>query len=342
MGGSGRDKPEHAPIPFCRYRLQAGPRRHAEDAVDLRTANVSILIADNSLTAQELPAGPARYFSHLGQHRPREARAAPAGPAAAGRPHRRGKARPVASDRVAIPVPIAHMYGFGAAFVPAVLAGASIDLQPNANVLRYLAREADFDPTVAYLAPSFGDALVRVRKAPRPYRLTIMAGDRLTGELFDRYEALHGRLVNLYGSTELGAVAAGNPEDPTEIRRNLIGPFLPGVSLCRTPEHAQRNGEDVPGLLRFHHEFGFECYVDANGRELREADGSLPSGDCFRSGDVGRLVGDRLEVQGRADDRVNRDGRLVACADVETAVRSLPGSERRSCLPETCRAAAAR
>ena len=148
-------------------------------------------------------AGPI-LSPHLGEHRPREARAAPAGPADAGRPHRRGKARPVASDRVAIPVPIAHMYGFGAAFVPAVLAGASIDLQPNANVLRYLAREPDFDPTVAYLAPSFGDALVRVRKAPRPYRLTIMAGDRLTGELFDGYEALHGRLVNLYGSTELG------------------------------------------------------------------------------------------------------------------------------------------
>jgi acyl-CoA synthetase (AMP-forming)/AMP-acid ligase II len=32
-------------------------------------------------------------------------------------------------DRIAIPVPIFHMYGLAAAFLPGVVVGASIDLQ---------------------------------------------------------------------------------------------------------------------------------------------------------------------------------------------------------------------
>ncbi len=44
-------------------------------------------------------------------------------------------------DRIAIPVPIFHMYGLAAAFLPRVVVGASIDLQKRANLLRYLEKK---------------------------------------------------------------------------------------------------------------------------------------------------------------------------------------------------------
>jgi hypothetical protein len=49
-----------------------------------------------------------------------------------------------------IPVPIFHMYGLGAAFLPGILAGASIDFQANSNLLKYLQREKDFNPNIAW------------------------------------------------------------------------------------------------------------------------------------------------------------------------------------------------
>ncbi|MEO1369011.1 MAG: AMP-binding protein, partial [Acidobacteriota bacterium] len=54
-----------------------------------------------------------------------------------------------AAERIAIPVPIFHAYGLGAAFLPGMLAGASMDLVADFNILRYLEREKSFHPTVA-------------------------------------------------------------------------------------------------------------------------------------------------------------------------------------------------
>lgn len=319
---------------FCRFRLRAGRREEVQGGIDIASANISICITRDCGWRTRLPAGPARLFlrtsgttgsAKLVRHRHdrllRAARNA----------HRRLGLSP--ADRIAVPVPLAHMYGLGAAFIPAVLTSASVDLQPNSNVLRYLARERQFDPTVAFLTPTFGDAVERIRKRRREYRLTVMAGDRLTTELFDRYERMHGRLVNLYGSTELGVIAAGDPEDPAERRRNLIGRLLPGVSLWGGPDEPSAAGDPaVPYPLWFDHDFGFECYVDLDGREVREPDGSLTSGARFRSGDFGRLVGGYLDVVGRDDDRVNRDGLLLACGEVAAALRAIDGIEQVAVL----------
>ena len=62
-------------------------------------------------------------------------------------------------DRIAIPVPLYHMYGLGAAFLPGVAAGAGIDLQKGANLLRYLQRERTFAPNVVFMTPIFCETL---------------------------------------------------------------------------------------------------------------------------------------------------------------------------------------
>ncbi len=46
----------------------------------------------------------------------------------------------------------------------AALAGASVRLIPEANLLKYLRAESEFEPTVAFLTPAFCALLVKGRK----------------------------------------------------------------------------------------------------------------------------------------------------------------------------------
>jgi len=315
---------------FCRYRLHI-PSTEAADRAGGPLGIAVLGCAASLLVDQDwranLPAAPAALFlptsGTTGRAKLVRHRQSLLWPAARNCADRLGLTR---NDRVAIPVPIAHMYGLGAAFLPSLLSGASIDLQANANPLRYFARERRFDPTVAFQTPSFDDSIIRLRRVPRRYRLTVLAGDRVTADLFDRHEAMCGPVLNLYGSTELGATALGQVADAAELRRACVGRLLPGVSVWRDPgEPHDATGPAVPEPLCFRHEFGFDGYADGNGDGIAEADGTRASGRRFRSSDVGRLVDGYLEVSGRVDDLVNRDGLLVACADVAGAIGEITG-----------------
>ncbi len=227
-----------------------------------------------------------------------------------------------AADRVLLPLPIAHMYGLGAAFLPAVLAGASVCILPQANLLTFLQAEQRFDPTVVFLTPGLAHQLIAVRKQKRPYRLSILGADRMNGETFARYEERHGCTVCVYGSTELGAVAASSPDDAYERRRHSSGRLLDHVRLVSHPLET-----DATDTLCFEHPFAMAGYANANG------DPELPA-DFYQQGvyltrDVGAVDehGD-LRIQGRCDDSVKRDGYLVAFSYVEQALEQLPQISR--------------
>ncbi|MEA5469641.1 class I adenylate-forming enzyme family protein [Spirulina sp. 06S082] len=227
-------------------------------------------------------------------------------------------------DRIAIPVPIFHMYGLGAAFLPGVMVGASIDLQKGANLLRYLQREREFNPNVAFMTPIFCETLLRGRRSPRPYRLTVAAGDRVREDTFKQYNDRFGCLVKLYGSTEMGAIAAGSPDDTLEVRDRTVGQPMPGVQM-RLEKQSLEEGEGMEdtGELWCLHNCGFDSYVDLKGN-------SLPSetGDWFRTKDFGRIGKYGLEVIGRCDHSVNRNGLLVFFAEVEKAMESIAEIEK--------------
>ncbi len=232
------------------------------------------------------------------------------------------------TDRVAIPVPLSHMYGLGAAFLPAVAVAASIDLQNGANVFVFIARERDFQPNRAFLTPTFCDSLLKGRRSPRPYELTVTAGDRLRGDTFATYEARYGPLVQLYGSTELGAVAASSPDDPADARAQTVGRPLADVEVRLEPlppqdgmdGHSEAN--DI-GELWCRHAHGFDGYADEDG-VLRDA--QVVAGDWFPMHDLGRIGPDgRIQVRGRSDHAVKRSGLLVLFADIEASIRTIPG-----------------
>ncbi len=231
-------------------------------------------------------------------------------------------------DRVLIPVPLAHMYGLGAALLPAMSVGASVELLERANLLRYMERERSSRPTVAFLSPNLCSMLVRPRAAPEHYRCVVVAGDKLSPETFQQAEALYRRVINLYGSTEMGVVCAADAREAEGPRAATVGRALPGVRLRIEARPGEADGDGASGDLLCAHPHGFEGYVDNDGSPLPGLEAGWSA-----THDLARFHPDGLvEVLGRSDHAVKRDGRLVMLAEVERALERLPGVERAAAV----------
>jgi acyl-CoA synthetase (AMP-forming)/AMP-acid ligase II len=234
-------------------------------------------------------------------------------------------------DRLTIPVPIFHSYGFGAAFLPGLLAGAAIDVGSGGNILRYLEREERFQPNVAFLTPALCDMFLSVRKAPRPYRLAVTAGDKIKRETMAGFEPRFGPLLNLYGSAEMGAVSAASPDDPPGSRIATAGYRLAGIEL-RVQEVGSEIeaavGEEV-GLLQCRQKNGSGGYLMRENVEEGWRFQSRADDEWFETGDLARIRDDGyVEILGRSGLSVKRDGLLVVFADVEAVVEKVEGVQR--------------
>jgi acyl-coenzyme A synthetase/AMP-(fatty) acid ligase len=221
-----------------------------------------------------------------------------------------------AGSRCVIPVPIAHMYGFGAEFLPAIQVGASIDLQDKTNVLKYLDREKRFQPTIAFVTPAICEMLLKGYKTARTnYEVIVTSGQRISEETFAAFDRMiGGRLINQYGSTEMGATAACDPGDSFELRSQTIGKPMHGVQL--------RMDDGDPGELGVLHPYGYDGYLDDTGAWTHVAE----PGAWYRTGDLARAdANGAVKVLGRAGTSVNRDGYLVLLDDIERIMEKLPG-----------------
>jgi acyl-CoA synthetase (AMP-forming)/AMP-acid ligase II len=233
-----------------------------------------------------------------------------------------------ADDRLSVPVPIFHSYGFGAAFLPGLLAGAAMDVGSGGNILRYIEREERFTPNVAFLTPALCDMFLTVRKTPRPYRLAVTAGDKIKRETMAAFEPRFGPLLNLYGSAEMGAVSSASPDDPPAERLGTAGAPLAGIEL-----RVEDVGDDLEaapgeqvGRLLCRQRNGSDGYLIQEGAwrfEPRTDD------EWFTTGDLARIRADGfVEILGRSGLSVKRDGLLVVFADIETAVERVEGIQR--------------
>jgi acyl-CoA synthetase (AMP-forming)/AMP-acid ligase II len=232
-----------------------------------------------------------------------------------------------AGDRLSVPVPIFHSYGFGAAFLPGLLAGAAMDVGSGGNVLRYVEREELFAPNVGFLTPALCEAFLSVRKSGRRYRLAVTAGDKIKRETIAGFEPRFGPLINLYGSAEMGAVSAASPDDPAGQRLATAGYPLAGVELRVEETGEKLEAGERAGRLVCRHENGTDGYLVLAPEGARfEPRGD---GEWFETGDLARLRADGyVEILGRSGLSVKRDGLLVVFADVEAAVERVEGVQR--------------
>ncbi len=241
------------------------------------------------------------------------------------------------SVRLALPSPIFHAYGLSVGLLASVANGVSIDFQERPNLLRFFEREAEFDPNVAFMTPTFCEILARGRRARRPYRFILTGGDKIGADTFARCEALHGTVINAYGSTELGFIFCGEPGMPSALRARTVGRPLPGVEfrIVGAPD-APANADT--GALEVRSSTAFECYVDLNGRPIADADAFHDDWFCTR--DLVRPCSEgTLEVLGRTDLSVNRHGALMTFAEAEAVFREIDSVQEAAVAagPETVR-----
>lgn len=232
------------------------------------------------------------------------------------------------SDRVLVPVPIAHMYGLGAEFLPAVLAGAAIYVQDRMNLIKYLKCERKFRPTIAFVTPTICDMLLRGFRSPRlGYKVIVTSGQRISEELFRSFDnQINHRLVNQYGSSEMGAIAACDPDDPQDLKATSIGKPMRNVELMleraidKTQSLSPQADQVEDSLLYCRHPHSFSGYVNEAGEWLYRTDGQ----SWYNTGDLAyRLANGYLEVTGRAGNSVNRRGYLVHFAEIEQRIESM-------------------
>ena len=218
-------------------------------------------------------------------------------------------------DRIMIPVPIYHMYGLGAALLPAVISGASVNLLDGTNVLTYADRERTFKASMSFLTPPLCEMLLRTPQLAYKYRLAITAGDRINRAIFEQFEEKYGKLINLYGSTELGVIATSKLNDPPVVRsKGLVIP-LPHVAMSLRDIGPPAADGAVSEIL-CKHEFGFETYLDMEGRKISRAHDET---NWFKTKDLGRrFENNQFDVVGRSDNSINRNGILIAFSEIES------------------------
>jgi acyl-coenzyme A synthetase/AMP-(fatty) acid ligase len=215
-------------------------------------------------------------------------------------------------SRVLIPVPVNHMYGFGAGLLPAVLAGANIYLMDKSNIVKLYDTLRKFMPDVTLLTPSFCKMVLLLKKKIPATGKFISAGDRIKEEYHRDFESAYGQLINLYGCTELGAIATTIADKTAPSSDNALLSPMYGVQI--------RIDEEDGGEIVCRHGAAFEYYVDTCGHR-KEGQGTW---DWFRTGDRG-IAGShgRFKILGRMDNCVNRSGFLVSLTEIETALERL-------------------
>jgi acyl-coenzyme A synthetase/AMP-(fatty) acid ligase len=213
-----------------------------------------------------------------------------------------------APRRVATLVPWCHILGFYNAFLLPLRAAGTCDLRAGISPRALLqnARAGELDLVVA--VPAIYRVLARLAEQDGGVRLPegcrfVSSGSELSPALRRRFTELTGRpIIDIYGSTETGAVAS-RVED---------GPWRPAPHV--------------------------EWRVAKSGHlEVRSPCVSLPvAGDgFFRVGDLARPADGGFVIEGRADDVVKVGGRRLSLAEVERVLAACPGADGAAvlCLP---------
>ena len=222
-------------------------------------------------------------------------------------------------DCVLIPVPVYHMYGLGAALLPSLQGGSSMRVSAKGDPLAIFGAERSANPTMAYMIPSQCRAIQPLRHTARLYRRIVVATGRLSSDLAEKFEEMNGPVAGLYGSSEMGAIAAADPASEADRRRRDIGPPLNNVELF-IEDGESEDGGPVTGPIFVKHGTGYLGYADATG-EIQ-----TPAPERHPTNDLGYISpeGD-LSVIGRADNRIKRDGLWVVLGDIEASLADAPG-----------------
>ncbi len=247
-----------------------------------------------------------------------------------------------ASDVLLAAAPFTHLYGL---FVleMGLLAGACISLMP-AFTPPALVTVLERDRVTALFG---GPAHVRpllllgsaaVASAIGGLRLVCLSGTAVPPELAQATEAIlpQGKVIQLWGMSELQAGSYGRPDDPARLRHFTAGRPSPGTHLRIRPE--DDGGADCAGTSG---NASVEGPVQVRGPSLFSGYLDNPAATAaafedgwFNTGDLGYLSADgALVLTGRIKEIINRGGIKFNPLDIEAIIDRLPGVVQSAIVP---------
>ena len=229
-----------------------------------------------------------------------------------------------AQSRVLISVPLHHMYGLGAALLPALLAGSDIYFLPKSNLLTLYQALTQIKPDFIYSTPhQMRPVLKRLRPSTSRQQHLVLAGDAVTPELAIQAQQCLGQCFNLYGSSELGVVAISAANEVHRLQA------LEGVSVRSEAVHDCGDTKEQGETLWVQHPYAAKGWCrDQHFQKLAR---------WWNSRDVAAIHPDgTFSLRGRADLSVNRAGKLLVLAELEQQLMSWPEIEMAvaSVLPQ--------
>jgi cyclohexanecarboxylate-CoA ligase/acyl-CoA synthetase len=221
--------------------------------------------------------------------------------------------------------PLSHLYGLFAVNL-AFAAGATLALLPVFTPPALAEALDRYKPTQLFTAPAHMTACLQAGLLT-PERLRSLALLQISGsacppELAQRIQEMmpDGKVVQLWGMSELQAGAFNRPSDPHDTRMMNAGRASPGTEL-----RVVQDGAPVPpgeeGELQVR---GCSVFAGYLGNAGATADAFTADG-WFRTGDLARMTVDgNISITGRLKDVINRGGVKFNPADIEALIDRHP------------------
>jgi cyclohexanecarboxylate-CoA ligase len=221
--------------------------------------------------------------------------------------------------------PLSHLYGLFAVNLT-FAAGATMALLPAFSPPSLAEALDAYRPTQLFTAPAHMTACLQAGLLT-PERLRSLAFLQISGsacppELAQRIQEMmpDGKVVQLWGMSELQAGAFSRPSDPLDARMTSAGRASPGTALRIVLDGAPV-AADEEGELQVRGCSVFDGYL---GNDDATADAFTADG-WFRTGDLARMTADgNIRITGRLKDVINRGGVKFNPADIEALIDRHP------------------
>ena len=239
-----------------------------------------------------------------------------------------------AADVLLAAAPFTHLYGL---FVleMGLLAGACVSLLPAFTPAGLVATVRRDKVSAIFAGPAHFRPLLNAPggagSAFATLRLICLSGTAVAPDLAREVEGLmtHGRVIQLWGMSELQAGSYGRPDDPVEIRHATAGRPSPGTELRICGDDGQPVPPGTPGQLQVRGPSLFTGY-----RNNPPANAAAFSDGWFNTGDTGYLTAEgALVLTGRTREIINRGGIKFNPLDVEAVLDRMPGIVRSAVVP---------
>ena len=237
-------------------------------------------------------------------------------------------------DVVLSAAPFTHLYGLCAMHL-ALNAGAAVCLLPRFAPADFAATVESGGATVLFTGPAHNTGCLAAGLFDghdfASVRFSIISGAPCSPELARTVDEklINGRVLQLWGMTEIQAGAYSRLDDSADARHTSIGQVSPGNELRVVGEDGTALAAGVEGELQIRGASVFPGYYDND-----QANVSAFDDDWFRTGDLATIDdGGYLRLTGRIKEIINRGGVKFNPLDLESLINQMPEVQVSAIVP---------